>query len=180
MQIEPPPFDVPQPPWDVSPIVDVPTLDALRAYRGPSVAAIVIGSATPGDGFGVVYVVKPGDKTTADDGVRVIVDPLGRRWWRGSNSETYREITESGVVVGTSSDDVIGIKKSVGSPTTVNVPANSVVGKCLAVVDAKGDADTNNITVVGAINGGTSYVISTAYGYVRLMAVGPNAWRIFG
>jgi hypothetical protein len=47
------------------------------------------------------------------------------------------------------------------------------------VKDGKGDAATNNITILpasGNIDGGTSVVISTAYGVSRLVYNG-SAWN---
>lgn len=70
----------------------------------------------------------------------------------------------STVTVGTT-DNLIVINKSVGSATTINLPlAQSKVGS-VKIVDYKGDASTNNITVncigTDTFNGGnTSWVIA--------------------
>jgi hypothetical protein len=59
------------------------------------------------------------------------------------------------------------VKKSVGGPTQVMLPPTPTLGREIRVIDGKGDAATNNITVVpraGTINGGTTYIINSAYG----------------
>lgn len=54
---------------------------AIRTYRGDATAAFVA-SRLLGDRGGGPFVVKTGDAKTPDDGALVIVDALGRRWWR--------------------------------------------------------------------------------------------------
>jgi len=63
------------------------------------------------------------------------------------------------------------IKKTVGEETTVFLPEFPVIGQEYTVVDGKGDALTNNITVDGngyLINGMTTWPLNSNYGYVVL------------
>lgn len=64
-------------------------------------------------------------------------------------SFTEREVTVAGAVTVAADDaDVILINKTVGAATTVNLPLSASRTKPVEIVDAKGDANTNNITIV--------------------------------
>lgn len=58
---------------------------ALRLYQGDATTAMVVSRSTFGDGGGGPFTIKPGDTTTVDDGAMIVVDALGRRWWRGNS-----------------------------------------------------------------------------------------------
>lgn len=60
----------------------VETFAALRQYGGAATHALVKARTTFGDGGGGEFAIKVGDTSTADDGALVLVDTLGRRWWR--------------------------------------------------------------------------------------------------
>ena len=92
----------------------------------------------------------------------------------------YRAVTAAGNVVGLASDRLLVINKTVGAATAVSTPPNPTPGQRFTVLDGKGDAATNNITINGSINGGTSYVISADYGVLHLVAISATAWRILG
>lgn len=67
--------------------------------------------------------------------------------------------------------------KTSGAATAVALPAMQYVGQGLIVVDAKGDAATNAITITpasGNINGSATYVISENYGSICLIWDGTN------
>lgn len=64
-----------------------------------------------------------------------------------SASQTVQIITSGSTVNVAASDGLIIINKTVGSATAVNMPASATkIGKC-KIVDWKGDAGTNNITI---------------------------------
>ncbi|QNN23307.1 hypothetical protein HED60_13825 [Planctomycetales bacterium ZRK34] len=71
------------------------------------------------------------------------------------------------------SDYYVGVDTSSGA-ITVNLPA-STSGKVIVVKDEGGNAGTNNITVVGTIDGGTNHTINVNYGTVSLIGDG-SAW----
>lgn len=76
---------------------------------------------------------------------------------------TTRTITAAGPVTATTADYIICINKTVGAATTVNLPPSPSAGLTFIVKDCKGDANTNNITVIpasGLIDGASSYTIS--------------------
>src|SRR5579885_277706 len=64
----------------------VPLLSDLRAISTSTAAAakavITTGRNSPGDGGGGTFVYVPTDTTSADNGVTIIVDAAGRRWYR--------------------------------------------------------------------------------------------------
>lgn len=69
---------------------------------------------------------------------------------------------------------VLIVKKATGAATTVTLPASPVQFQTATIIDAKGDAGTNNITIQCSpttihINGATSFVVRTNYGCVRLL-----------
>jgi hypothetical protein len=83
------------------------------------------------------------------------------------------EKTTSGNYDMVAADDVILVNKSVGAATTVNlVTAAGRSNRPVKVVDGKGDAATNNITIDGSgaetIVGAATYVIAFNYGSVTL------------
>lgn len=68
----------------------------------------------------------------------------------GSNFVSHRiqrTVTAAGAVTAASTDDIIVLNKAVGEATTVNVDFSSRT-RPLTIVDGKGDAATNNITIV--------------------------------
>lgn len=94
-----------------------------------------------------------------------------------------RIVTAAGAVAITSTDLEVGINKTVGAATTVNLlPAGSWAGidtmYDLTIKDVKGDAFTNNITIVPdgteTIDGLAQWLINMDLGAARLR---PNADR---
>lgn len=57
-------------------------LATLRLYRGSATTAYVACHTAFATGGGGQFAVKAGDTTSVDNNSTVIVDPLGRRWWR--------------------------------------------------------------------------------------------------
>lgn len=80
------------------------------------------------------------------------------------NQASLRVVTAAGAVTATTSDSIIDINKASGAATTVNMPAcNANSGLTLIIVDGKGDAALNNITLTpsaGNINGATTFVMN--------------------
>lgn len=94
---------------------------------------------------------------------------------------TYTEKTSSGnVTVG--NESVVLVNKTSGAATGVTLPAASSTDgrRAILVVDSKGDAATNNITVSvassGTINGSSTHVISENYGKMLFVDVG-DEWQ---
>lgn len=61
-------------------------------------------------------------------------------------SQTY-QVVETGDVIVRPNDGLIAINKAVGAATTVTLPLASVKVGPVKIVDFKGDAGTNNITI---------------------------------
>lgn len=77
---------------------------------------------------------------------------------------------------------VLVVNKASGAATAVALPAANYVGQAVKVIDGKGDAATNNITITpasGTIYGAATYVISENYGSVELLWDGTN-WQVSG
>jgi hypothetical protein len=91
-----------------------------------------------------------------------------------------RVATATPVTVVSASDYAIVINLSVAGAVAVTLPAG-VSGQLYAIIDGKGDAATNNITITpnGAetINGGATYVIKENRGAVILAFVSSN-WSV--
>jgi hypothetical protein len=83
-------------------------------------------------------------------------------------------------------EGVVFVKKASGAATTVTLPGSPGAGGLTPfrwVVDAKGDAATNNVTVQGAssatIDGASTYVISENYG-AACFAWNGTEWNVVG
>jgi hypothetical protein len=97
----------------------------------------------------------------------------------GANAP-IRVVTASGTVNVTSSDGTVIIRKTVGAATSVDLLASPPTGMIVTIKDGKGDAATNNITVVpaaGNIDGLTTFVMTTAYEAVMLQYDGTQ-WDV--
>lgn len=71
-----------------------------------------------------------------------------------------RTVTASGAVTVDANDaDDIFIEKTVGAATTVNLPSAAARTKAVRIIDGKGDAATNNITIV-PVSGESIYKIT--------------------
>lgn len=96
-------------------------------------------------------------------------------------SPGMRTVTAAGDYAITVESGLI-IKKASGAATGVTLPKiNASSPVMIDVVDGKGDAASNNITISGyggeTINGAATYVISAAYGAVRLVSNGTE-WNV--
>jgi hypothetical protein len=88
----------------------------------------------------------------------------------GSVSQTLaqafglRVVTAAGAITLATTDHMVEVNKTVGAATTVNMPAcNANAGFQAVIIDGKGDAGTNNITLTpsaGTINGSTTFVMN--------------------
>lgn len=71
------------------------------------------------------------------------------------------------------------INKTIAGVTTVNLPDPATIGSGIAyvIIDVKGDAATNNTTIVpavGLINGAANYVMNVNYQSISVMSNGSN------
>ena len=98
----------------------------------------------------------------------------------GRQARSNRVVTASGDINVTTSDDVVTVNKTTGQATTVNLPGSPSNGEQYTIVDGRGDANTNFITLVpasGLIIGQASARIPGAYGSLTVMYNG-SAWSI--
>ena len=70
----------------------LPNMAALRLYIGLATTMTLVARTAVNDGGGGQFAVKPSDNTTLDDGALVIVDALGRRWWRIWDGHTVNSL----------------------------------------------------------------------------------------
>lgn len=80
-------------------------------------------------------------------------------------------------------EDMVYVDLTSAAASSVVLPVAAQIGHEVLVLDGKGDAGTNNITVTvasgGTVNGGASFVISTNKGGARFIKVAPTEWRGF-
>jgi hypothetical protein len=92
-----------------------------------------------------------------------------------------RTATSTPVTVVSASDCIVVTNLSVAGAVAVNLPAG-VAGQIFTIVDGKGDAGTNNITITpnGAetINGAATYVITVNRAGVSMIFSGTN-WSVY-
>lgn len=88
-----------------------------------------------------------------------------------------RTVTAAGDITVSATDHYVIVNKTVGAATNANLPAAaSYGGGKVTIKDGKGDADSNNISIVPngteTIDGSnTALVISSAFGFYSLIAV---------
>lgn len=107
------------------------------------------------------------ESTDPDDGVSTLIDGPGNHFVKVVDSQdlTQRVVTASGAVTISADDvDIIIIKKTVGAATAVTLPSAADRTRPIRIVDGKGDASTNNITV--SPQSGETAFATTDYQYV--------------
>lgn len=119
-----------------------------------------------------------------DDEIQNIADLInnfgaGLLSWDRANL-TVRVVTAAGAITA-STETILAVNKTVGAATALTLTSTPIKGFIYIVKDAKGDANTNNITISpasGTIDGASNKVISTAYGIQRLFYNGTewNTW----
>lgn len=95
--------------------------------------------------------------------------------------ETVTVITNGSSYTATPTDRTIIVNKSVGSATTILLPANPYTGLRYSVKDGKGDGATNNVTISGngnTLDGGSTVVLSQNYAAIDMVFNG-TAWNLF-
>lgn len=140
-----------------------------------------------------------------DDGVDVLVDadevvifesaagvqgPTGAGGATGpagpaGSSPTVREVTAAGAItINATTDDIVLVNKTAGAATTVDLPASATrdAGRFIKIVDLKGDADVNNITIdpngAETILGLSTYVINFQRGSLTIWANPNGGWYV--
>jgi hypothetical protein len=94
--------------------------------------------------------------------------------------QQVRVVTASGPIAVATSDYVIIVRKTTGAATTVDLPVSPTVGQTFVIKDGKGDAHTNNITLIpasGTIDGATTYVMNTNYASKEIIYTGVE-WSV--
>jgi hypothetical protein len=86
---------------------------ALRSYSGQATAFYVRGVDTIFDGGAGIFRVKAGDTTSVDNGGTILVDAIGRRWFREIGATLNIKWFKAGQSSG-SSDDTNSIKSAIG------------------------------------------------------------------
>jgi hypothetical protein len=93
---------------------------------------------------------------------------------------TVRIVTVPGPIAILPTDEIVVVDKDVGAATTVNLLLNPETGDEIIIKDGRGDAGTNNITIVpaaGAIDGSATYVMTINWQSVTLVYSGTE-WII--
>lgn len=156
------------------------TLDARDFVKGKNVTIDLSGSR----GKGTI-------RSAVTEKSRVIIDSVWADMYtltteagHSCNVETgapkTREHTAAGAVTLAHLDDIVLVNKTSGAATAVNLPANPLIGRVYTIKDAKGDANSNNITLTpaaGNIDGAGTYVMSTNYQAARI-AYNGTQWNV--
>lgn len=82
-------------------------------------------------------------------------------------ASSVRVITAAGAITTTTADVYVCVNKTVGAASAVAIFSSPAAGYVLTVLDCKGDAATNNITITpaaGNIDGAGTFVINTNFG----------------
>jgi hypothetical protein len=97
-------------------------------------------------------------------------------------TQAVRVATTSPVTVSNTTDCVVISNLGVAGPVAVNLPAGAT-GRIFFIVDGKGDAATNNVTIDGngaeTINGAANYVIADNSGGICIAWNG-TGWTVIG
>lgn len=99
---------------------------------------------------------------------------------RVSGNASITIVTADGNYTCETTDAYVLIKKTNASATQVTLPASPEAGKIVTIKDAKGDAATNNITIVaasGTIDGASSQVIVFNYEAISMIYNGTE-WNL--
>lgn len=111
-------------------------------------------------------------------GTKTVVNDVPASYQNQLLNPALRTITAAGPITLLVSDKIVQINQSVGATMTVNIdPAALIVGKYYTVKDRKGDAATNNITLVpssGSFDGAGTYVMSYPYQAITFYSDGTN------
>ena len=89
-------------------------------------------------------------------------------------------ITAGATYNATVADCAIFVRKSPGSPTTINLPSNPGQGRPFIIGDLNGDAANNFITVGNAtIDGQSGFILALAWQCIFLLSTGNgNEWKM--
>lgn len=133
---------------------------ALRAHTGSSTSVHVTGRANIFDGGGGSFSVIPGDSTTADNDITIIVDALGRRFMREKSGSV--NIRWAGAACDGVTDDTAAVQKAVNyCKTFIRWPSMEVPGRTRlassVIVDRPVDSTPSEWRVFGTGEGAGFY-----------------------
>jgi len=112
-------------------------------------------------------------------------------WVAPPNSSSISGVLVDGSTVPASSsspyqmqtgDRVLAVLKKTGAATAITLPISPTLWMNYAIIDAKGDAGTNNIVVTvpnsGTINGAAKFVLSANRDAISFLAINSTTWVI--
>ena len=112
-----------------------------------------------------------GSAPTAADIIALIQGGITKKVspWYGLLAAPTTIVTAGATYNASTGDMFIGVNKTIGSPTSIVLPAAAslFLGRTFEVADVKGDASTNPITITGSggllFDGQTSFVLAFNY-----------------
>jgi hypothetical protein len=128
----------------------------------------------------MVASIRPKDLLSASNltaGDRMIIDGATARSITVENflSGTTQNFIGTGSITVATTDGTVAVNKTVGAPTTVMLPAAAAKIGPVLITDLKGDAGTNNITIVPngteKIQGQSTYTIGSDGGSLFLRPI---------
>lgn len=81
-----------------------------------------------------------------------------------NENRSYRMITSGASYAMAYNDSVVRVNKTIGSATAITLKANPAIGDRVTIIDGKGDAGINPITITpasGLVNGAANVVMNT-------------------
>lgn len=87
----------------------------------------------------------------------------------------FNERTVTGGASLTSADNYVYVNNQTASGINLTLPANPLLNQPLFIKDVAGNAQTNNITIIGVVDGATNPIIGSNYGGAYIVWTG-TAW----
>lgn len=124
------------------------------------------------------------DTTTADDGVNCIISSDGYRFKKVSitPSQVVQSVTSGPTAPINADADIVIVNQTVGAPITLTLPAAASKTTPVLIIDWKGDAGTNAITIAPngseLIQGKSQWTIGNDTGSVFLRPIPATGYGI--
>lgn len=139
----------------------LPNIAALRSNTNTQSSLYILGNSTAADGGQGVFTFNPTDTTSPDNGITIIVDAVGHRWYRSSSSAWLVPEAANTVLAGpTSGSAAFATFRSL---VDADLPSNVLIGPILS--PAHGGTGVNNGTWTITLGGNFTTQLGDTYLY---------------